>query len=112
MESNFHRKYQSFRSEKQCQGPYKPEPVHKWIEVNMLEGRARSSFVAHKTEAIDKAFLLFENLDQSTWTKTLQDSRSACTSLREHFLRHIEHPDDLSEMDPLTEDRMVSGSIL
>lgn len=51
-----------------------------------------------------KAFLLFENLDKSTWTKTLSDSRTAYTSLREHFLRDIEHPDDVSAIDPLTDD--------
>ena len=61
-----------------------------------------------KAEKGVKAFLLFENLDRSTWTKTLSDSRSAYTSLREHFLRHIEHPDDLSESDPLTADETVS----
>lgn len=59
-----------------------------------------------------KAFLLFENLDRSTWTKTLSDSRSAYTSLRDHFLRHIEHPDDLTESDPLTENETVSKTDL
>ncbi|MCJ1244124.1 hypothetical protein MMC30_001322 [Trapelia coarctata] len=51
-----------------------------------------------------KAFLLFENLDRSTWSKTLRDSRSAYASLREHFLRDITYPDDLSAVDPLADD--------
>ncbi|MCJ1377915.1 hypothetical protein MMC17_001011 [Xylographa soralifera] len=51
-----------------------------------------------------KAFLLFENLDRSTWSKTLHDSRSAYSSLRDHFLHNIEHPDDLSAADPLADD--------
>ncbi|KAI9809508.1 MAG: hypothetical protein M1827_006814 [Pycnora praestabilis] len=66
----------------------------------MLEGESIST----STHGI-QAFLLFENLDQSTWSKTLSDSRSAYSSLREHFLRTIEHPDELeSAIDPLAED--------
>ncbi|KAK3176083.1 hypothetical protein OEA41_007405 [Lepraria neglecta] len=48
-------------------------------------------------------FLLFKDTDQSAWTKTLSDSRSAYTSLKEHFLKNIENPDDLSADDPLTD---------
>ncbi|KAL9578064.1 MAG: hypothetical protein Q9203_007228 [Teloschistes exilis] len=51
-----------------------------------------------------KAFLLFENLDKSTWTKTLADSRSAYGALRDHFVKDIEHPDDILAVDPLTGD--------
>lgn len=54
-----------------------------------------------------KSFLLFENLDKSTWIKTLSDSRSAYGALRDHFLKDIEHPDDVSA-DPLTDDNSVS----
>ncbi|KAL9119368.1 MAG: hypothetical protein Q9187_004079 [Circinaria calcarea] len=50
------------------------------------------------------AFLLFENLDRSTWLKTLLDSRSAYAALRQHFLRDLEHPEDLPTVDPLTDD--------
>jgi hypothetical protein len=43
----------------------------------------------------------------------LADSRSAYTSLREHFLRYIENPEELaSALDPLDNDRNVSGLIL
>lgn len=44
----------------------------------------------------------------STWGKTLSDSRSAYASLREHFLKNIENPDDLSADDPLTGTETVS----
>ncbi|KAL8998493.1 MAG: hypothetical protein Q9169_002436 [Polycauliona sp. 2 TL-2023] len=58
-----------------------------------------------------KAFILFENLDKSTWTKTLSDSRSAYGTLRDHFLRDIEHPDNISA-DPLTADDSSPWTIL
>ena len=59
-----------------------------------------------------KAFLLFQGLDQSQWAKTLNHSRSGYASLRDHFLKYIDHPDDLdSTVDPLTEDDNVSFSI-
>lgn len=54
-----------------------------------------------------KAFLLFENLDKSTWSKTISDSRSAYGALRDHLLKNIEHPDDISVADPLTGDESV-----
>ncbi|KAL8689531.1 MAG: hypothetical protein Q9218_004818 [Villophora microphyllina] len=59
-----------------------------------------------------KAFLLFENLDKSTWAKTLSDSRSAYGALRDHFLKDIEHPDDISVADPLTGDDSSPWSVL
>ena len=55
-----------------------------------------------------KAFLVFENLDQSTWPKTTRDSRSAYTSLKEHFVRDVGSLDDLSAADPLADDESVS----
>ncbi|KAL8920614.1 MAG: hypothetical protein Q9172_004413 [Xanthocarpia lactea] len=58
-----------------------------------------------------KAFLLFENLDKSTWTKILTDSRSAYGALRQHFLKDIEHPDNISA-DPLTADDNSPWTIL
>lgn len=53
-----------------------------------------------------KIFLLFESTDQSTWSRTLSDSRSAYSSLRSHFLKFIEHPEELSSsLDPLDDDQ-------
>ncbi|KAF7879276.1 hypothetical protein EAF04_000473 [Stromatinia cepivora] len=52
-----------------------------------------------------KTFLLFQSTEITSWTRGLEDSRSAYTSLREHFLRFIEHPNYLgSSLDPLDDD--------
>ncbi|KAF2433086.1 RabGAP/TBC [Tothia fuscella] len=52
-----------------------------------------------------KIFLLFQNLDQTTWSGSLDNSRSAYSSLRSHYLRAIEHPDEVStSADPLSTD--------
>ncbi len=48
--------------------------------------------------------MVFANLDQSTWLKTLDDSRSAYTALREHFLLDPTQRDDLAAADPLADD--------
>lgn len=76
----------------------------------MLEGKIVHEPYLYENNwfIVGQAFLLFENLDKSTWKKTLRDSRSAYSSLRDHFLRDIEHPDGLSATDPLTDDETVS----
>ncbi|RAL07496.1 GTPase-activating protein GYP6 [Aspergillus homomorphus CBS 101889] len=52
-----------------------------------------------------KAFLLFDDLDRAQWPQKLSDSRSAYVALKDHFLKYIEHPDDLeSTVDPLADD--------
>ncbi|TGO82700.1 hypothetical protein BPOR_0774g00020 [Botrytis porri] len=53
-----------------------------------------------------KTFLLFQNTEITGWARGLEDSRSAYTSLKQHFLRFIEHPNDLgSSLDPLDDDK-------
>ncbi|KAH9222670.1 rab-GTPase-TBC domain-containing protein [Leptodontidium sp. 2 PMI_412] len=53
-----------------------------------------------------KTFLLFQSTDITSWSRALDDSRSAYTSLREHLLRYIENPDELgSALDPLDDDQ-------
>ena len=59
-----------------------------------------------------QAFLLFKSLEKSAWAKTLSDSRSAYVSLKEHFLKDLENPDDLSAEDPLTDTETVSHTVL
>lgn len=54
-----------------------------------------------------KAFLLFDNVDTASWPRTLLSSRSAYNSLRLHFLRHLENPDE--QADPLSEETDVSS---
>ncbi|KAI9785204.1 MAG: hypothetical protein M1839_000842 [Geoglossum umbratile] len=52
-----------------------------------------------------KSFLLFANFDTPTWSKTLEDSRGAYNTLRGHFLRSLEHPEELdTSVHPLAED--------
>ncbi|PBP26592.1 RabGAP/TBC [Diplocarpon rosae] len=51
-------------------------------------------------------FLLFQTTETTGWSRALVDSRGAYASLREHFLRYIENPDELgSALDPLDDDR-------
>ncbi|EAW11499.1 GTPase-activating protein GYP6 [Aspergillus clavatus NRRL 1] len=51
------------------------------------------------------AFLLFDDLDRSQWSRRTSDSRDAYTALKAHYLKYIEHPDDLqSVIDPLADD--------
>jgi TBC1 domain family member 5 len=58
-----------------------------------------------------QALLLHDSLDQLSWLRQTSDSRSAYASLRGHFLRYIEHPDDLQcTIDPLAEDEEVCRS--
>ncbi|PMD24168.1 RabGAP/TBC [Hyaloscypha hepaticicola] len=53
-----------------------------------------------------KIFLLFQRTEVTGWSRTLVDSRSAYTSLREHLLRYIENPDEVgSALDPLDDDQ-------
>ncbi|KAF3044179.1 hypothetical protein E8E11_003682 [Didymella keratinophila] len=56
---------------------------------------------SHKEPQI---FLLFKTLDRSSWPNHLADSRRTYDSLRTHYLRAIEHPDELeSSVDPLSD---------
>ncbi|PSN67896.1 RabGAP/TBC [Corynespora cassiicola Philippines] len=51
-----------------------------------------------------KIFLLFKTLDRSSWPNRLLDSRTTYDSLRSHYLRAIQHPDEFeSSVDPLSE---------
>ncbi|KAG9239781.1 rab-GTPase-TBC domain-containing protein [Amylocarpus encephaloides] len=53
-----------------------------------------------------KTFLLFQNTDVKGWSRSLKDSRSAYSALRDHLLRYIENPDELSSaVDPLDDDK-------
>ncbi|RHZ74925.1 hypothetical protein CDV55_108687 [Aspergillus turcosus] len=52
-----------------------------------------------------EAFLLFDDLDRSQWSRRTSESRDAYTALKAHYLKYIEHPDDLqSTIDPLADD--------
>ncbi|KAJ5294404.1 hypothetical protein PENANT_c006G11196 [Penicillium antarcticum] len=56
-------------------------------------------------DGLRSAFLLFDGLDQNEWAAKLDESRDAYRALRDHFLKYIEHPDDIdSSVDPLADD--------
>lgn len=58
-----------------------------------------------------QTFLLFQTADVTAWSRALEDSRSAYSSLREHLLRYIENPDEVgSALDPLDDDQNVGHS--
>ncbi|KAL4991068.1 rab-GTPase-TBC domain-containing protein [Aspergillus falconensis] len=51
------------------------------------------------------AFLLFEDLSRKQWPDKISEARKTYVALKEHFLKYIEHPDDLqSNIDPLADD--------
>lgn len=55
-----------------------------------------------------KAFLLFDSVDVAEWQKTLAASRSAYNSLKSHFFRYIDNPDDVGTgFDPLSQETEV-----
>ncbi|OTB08631.1 hypothetical protein M426DRAFT_316640 [Hypoxylon sp. CI-4A] len=53
-----------------------------------------------------KAFLLNQTTDTTNWSHALLESRSTYSSLRDHFLKYIEHPEYLTSatVDPLADD--------
>lgn len=74
-----------------------------------LDGKS-SVATAGGRSACWKAFLIFETADSSAWLKTLLSSRSAYNSLKSHFMRHLENPDELAALyDPLSEALDVSA---
>ena len=55
-----------------------------------------------------KVFLLFRSVSRANWSAVLTDSRDGYGALREHFLRNIEHPDEIeSTADPLSDNQNV-----
>ena len=67
------------------------------------------NIAAHRLTACDdKAFLLFENLDQSTWSGRLSESRENYSRRRQRLLQGLEHPEEIeSTTDPLADDEEV-----
>jgi TBC1 domain family protein 5 len=81
-----------------------------WSSFSVLEGE---HWLVLYTNLINvcQIFLLFQSTEVTGWSRSLDDSRSAYTSLREHLLRYIENPDELgSALDPLDDDQHVSTS--
>ena len=60
-----------------------------------------------------KAFLLYGPISQASWPKKLSEGRSAYSSLRDHFLRFIDNPNDIqTAADPLADDDTSPWSTL
>lgn len=78
----------------------------------MLEGSKNSEIQLQfqLLISVDQIFLLFRNLDHNSWIKTLNDSRDAYKSLKEHLLKNIENSEDISAEDPLSDTEAVSCS--
>ncbi|KAF3769848.1 hypothetical protein M406DRAFT_21805, partial [Cryphonectria parasitica EP155] len=53
-----------------------------------------------------KAFLLFKDASAATWSHVLLENRNTYSTLREHYLKYIKHPELLTEqsLDPLADD--------
>ena len=77
-------------------------------EAVRLDGHTSAVASAGLRSACWKAFILLESVDTAEWPKTLASTRSAYNSLRMHFLRHLEDPDELEgDYDPLNEETDV-----
>ena len=80
-------------------------------EMNLLEGvlsRPYKEGVGAQTTNPSQAFLLCDDLDRPGWASRLSDTRSAYESLKDYFLKHIKHPNEIqSTIDPLAEDEAV-----
>jgi hypothetical protein len=83
--------------------------VHRWAEVDLLEGPWKYQYLAHvQPSSRLQVFLLFDTVEREQWSQKLAESRDAYSALRAHFLKYIEHPDDLeSTVDPLADDEEV-----
>ncbi len=56
-----------------------------------------------------KAFLLFQGAPAANWSHILLEGRNTYSTLREHYLKYISHPEQLAELslDPLADDPEV-----
>jgi len=56
-----------------------------------------------------KAFLLFHDAAATNWSHILLETRNTYSTLRDHYLKYIKHPEQLAELslDPLADDPEV-----
>jgi TBC1 domain family member 5 len=81
--------------------------LHDLKEAVRLDGTVSLATTGARS-ACWKVFLLFDDLEPAAWIRTLSSTRSAYNSLRTHFLRHIENPDELTAgFDPLSAETEV-----
>jgi TBC1 domain family member 5 len=85
-----------------------PNPCQDGLRSVCWKVRSFIDCDSNQAHHVGQAFLLYGPLSQSSWPKKLSDSRSAYSSLRDHFLKYIENPNDLeSSIDPLADDDNV-----
>ena len=79
-----------------------------------VSGDLPDAVIAELRQALlDYKVLFFRDLDQSKWLSDLADSRAAYDSLRSHYLRAVQNPDELeTAVDPLTEGSEVNCPII
>ncbi|KAE9978353.1 hypothetical protein EG327_007423 [Venturia inaequalis] len=74
------------------------------LKTAILDAQEEPQLLTGLRSVCWKVFLNFRNLDRPSWPASLTTSRSAYDSLRSHYLRAIEHPDEVStDADPLSE---------
>ena len=79
------------------------------MAFGLFAGRSVKNMRVHfQVLTTSQAFLLYGPISQASWAKKLSESRTVYSSLRDYFLKYIDHPDDLqSNMDPLADDASV-----
>lgn len=85
------------------------------MQIPLLEGELHSHSLKYRPRAsilisIERqAFLLTQTTNTADWSHSLSESRSTYSSLKDHFLRYIKHPEDLTSAsdDPLADDADV-----
>ncbi|QDS73666.1 hypothetical protein FKW77_002618 [Venturia effusa] len=74
------------------------------LKTAILDAQEEPQLLTGLRSVCWKIFLNFRNLDRASWPASLTTSRLAYDSLRSHYLRAIEHPDEVStDADPLSE---------
>ena len=103
----------SFESAKESWAELLPyESVKQLKDAVRLQQGGTSIATAGCRSACWKTFLLFDSMNTATWTRTLSSSRSAYDSLKAHFLRHLDNPDELAATyDPLAQQTEASLSV-
>ena len=68
-----------------------------------------SPCVAGSRSVCWKAFLLFHDAAPANWSHILLETRNTYSTLRDHYLKYIKHPEQLAELslDPLADDPEV-----
>lgn len=85
--------------------------MHVWLPIRLLEGEPGAAADIHPQLrywilTVAQAFLLFKDVNASNWSHVLLENRNSYSTLREHYLKYIKHPELLNQLplDPLADD--------